>query len=81
MGHKESNQQQKRHAHGLYGQTSNVHVSLSERSREKRQSTSQYLGPRTTCQMMVVADYRFFQNMGGSSASQTASYMVSYGPR
>ena len=48
----------------------------TERSRHKRQSASQYLGPRTTCQMMIVADYTFFENMGGSSASQTASYLV-----
>lgn len=46
------------------------------KSRAKRQSASQYLGPKTTCQLMVVADYRFFQYMGGSSASQTASYMI-----
>lgn len=59
----------------LHGRIS-VDSDNSRRSRAKRQSASQYLGPRTTCQMMVVADYRFFEHMGGSSASQTASYMI-----
>ena len=31
---------------------------------------------RTTCQIIVVADYTFFRQVGGSSAANTALYLV-----
>ncbi|KAH3821959.1 ADAM 17-like protease [Dreissena polymorpha] len=42
--------------------------------RMKRQSP--YLGGRTTCQVMVVADYTFFRHVGGGTASNTAVYLI-----
>ncbi|KAL4217074.1 Disintegrin and metalloproteinase domain-containing protein 17 [Mactra antiquata] len=55
----------------LHGQ---VDVEDSTVHRYKRQSP--HLAERTTCQIMVVADYTFFEFMGGSSAASTALYLI-----
>ncbi|XP_060601438.1 ADAM 17-like protease, partial [Ruditapes philippinarum] len=52
-----------------------VEVEQHESHRYKRE-TSPYLAERTTCQLMVVADYMFYRHMGGSSARATALYLI-----
>ncbi|XP_053385487.1 ADAM 17-like protease [Mercenaria mercenaria] len=52
-----------------------IEVPGSESQRYRRQA-SPYLAERTTCQLMVVADYKFFKHMGGSSAAATALYLI-----
>ena len=47
-------------------------------TRQKRDSP--YLAERTTCHLMVVADYTFYKHVGGDSAANTALYLVSYTP-
>jgi len=47
-------------------------------SRVKRQSTELYMDLRQTrCPLLLVADYRFFSEMGGGSSKTTVNYLIS----
>lgn len=50
----------------------------SEQHREKRQIDQyEYTPTKTRCPLLLVADYRFFQEMGGSNTKTTINYLVS----
>lgn len=44
--------------------------------RVKRQSDYEYTPTKTRCPLLLVADYRFFQEMGASNTKTTISYLV-----
>ena len=44
---------------------------------EKRQADQyEYTPTKTRCPLLLVADYRFFQEMGGSNTKNTINYLV-----
>ncbi|XP_047532357.1 ADAM 17-like protease isoform X2 [Vanessa atalanta] len=45
--------------------------------RVKRQSDYEYTPTKTRCPLLLVADYRFFQEMGASNTKTTISYLIS----
>lgn len=49
------------------------------RRRVKRQQAEAYNfnGEKTRCPLLLVADYRFFKEMGGSNYKTTVNYLVS----
>jgi len=47
-------------------------------TREKRQADQyEYTPTKTRCPLLLVADYRFFQEMGGGNTKTTINYLVS----
>lgn len=49
------------------------------KNREKRQVDGYEYTPRKTrCPLLLVADYRFFQEMGGSNTKTTINYLVTF---
>lgn len=51
---------------------------LSDSHREKRQIDQyEYTPTKTRCPLLLVADYRFFQEMGASNTKTTINYLVS----
>lgn len=56
--------------------SSNIHTAKREK-RVKRQSDYEYTPTKTRCPLLLVADYRFFQEMGSSNTKTTISYLVS----
>lgn len=49
----------------------------SEYNRVKRQTeTYEYTPTKTRCPLLLVADYRFYQEMGASSTKTTINYLV-----
>jgi len=49
-----------------------------DNSRVKRQTeTYEYTPTKTRCPLLLVADYRFYQEMGASSTKTTINYLVS----
>ncbi|CAH2049560.1 unnamed protein product, partial [Iphiclides podalirius] len=52
-------------------------ASEGERKRPKRQSDYEYTPTKTRCPLLLVADYRFFQEMGASNTKTTISYLIS----
>lgn len=62
------------------GLIANIHVDTSDASdnkkRVKRQSDYEYTPTKTRCPLLLVADYRFFQEMGASNTKTTISYLV-----
>lgn len=47
------------------------------RKRAKRQTDQyEYTPTKTRCPLLLVADYRFFQEMGGSNTKTTINYLV-----
>ncbi|EDS26112.1 ADAM 17 [Culex quinquefasciatus] len=54
-------------------------VSAAElKSRKKRQADQyEYTPTKTRCPLLLVADYRFFQEMGGSNTKTTINYLIS----
>ncbi|XP_030081653.1 ADAM 17-like protease isoform X2 [Drosophila hydei] len=47
-------------------------------AREKRQSDQyEYTPTKTRCPLLLVADYRFFQEMGGGNTKTTINYLIS----
>lgn len=50
--------------------------------RSKRQADQyEYTPTKTRCPLLLVADYRFFQEMGSSNTKTTISYLVSFAAR
>lgn len=48
-------------------------------ARDKRQIDQyEYTPTKTRCPLLLVADYRFFQEMGGSNTKTTINYLVNY---
>ena len=48
------------------------------KSRKKRQADQyEYTPTKTRCPLLLVADYRFFQEMGGSNTKTTINYLIS----
>ena len=46
-------------------------------TRHKRQTESyEYTPTKTRCPLLLVADYRFYQEMGASSTKTTINYLV-----
>lgn len=62
------------------GLIADIHVETSDTSeikkRVKRQSDYEYTPTKTRCPLLLVADYRFFQEMGASNTKTTISYLV-----
>uniref|UniRef100_A0A2A4JRN8 ADAM 17-like protease n=1 Tax=Heliothis virescens TaxID=7102 RepID=A0A2A4JRN8_HELVI len=52
-------------------------VNQSNKKRVKRQSDYEYTPTKTRCPLLLVADYRFFQEMGASNTKTTISYLIS----
>ncbi|XP_050510827.1 ADAM 17-like protease isoform X3 [Diabrotica virgifera virgifera] len=51
---------------------------LEKHIREKRQIDQyEYTPTKTRCPLLLVADYRFFQEMGGSNTKTTINYLIS----
>lgn len=51
---------------------------LDGKSRKKRQTDQyEYTPTKTRCPLLLVADYRFFQEMGSSNTKSTISYLIS----
>lgn len=49
----------------------------SKKERKKRQIDQyEYTPTKTRCPLLLVADYRFFQEMGGSNTKTTINYLV-----
>ena len=47
------------------------------KAREKRQAEQyEYTPTKTRCPLLLVADYRFYQEMGGSNTKTTINYLV-----
>lgn len=61
---------------GLTPDTSNAHQG-NQTKRVKRQSDYEYTPTKTRCPLLLVADYRFFQEMGASNTKNTISYLIS----
>ncbi|CAF4827265.1 unnamed protein product [Pieris macdunnoughi] len=57
--------------------TSNVQTDTKSGKRVKRQSDYEYTPTKTRCPLLLVADYRFFQEMGSSNTKTTISYLIS----
>ncbi|KAJ0175172.1 hypothetical protein K1T71_009313 [Dendrolimus kikuchii] len=49
----------------------------NQTKRMKRQSDYEYTPTKTRCPLLLVADYRFFQEMGASNTKTTISYLIS----
>lgn len=50
----------------------------TEHSRHKRQADQyEYTPTKTRCPLLLVADYRFFQEMGSGNTKTTINYLVS----
>lgn len=57
---------------------SNFYENDGPRVRAKRHLTQyEYMPAKTRCPLLLVADYRFFQEMGGSNIKTTINYLVS----
>lgn len=51
----------------------------SVHNRSKRQTeTYEYTPTKTRCPLLLVADYRFYQEMGASSTKTTINYLVNF---
>ncbi|XP_077297920.1 ADAM 17-like protease Tace isoform X2 [Arctopsyche grandis] len=51
---------------------------LASKSRQKRQMDQyEYTPTKTRCPLLLVADYRFFQEMGASNTKTTINYLIS----
>lgn len=47
-------------------------------ARRKRQADQyEYTPTKTRCPLLLVADYRFFQEMGGGNTKTTINYLIS----
>ncbi|KPJ03069.1 ADAM 17-like protease [Papilio xuthus] len=55
----------------------NVPYEDGNKKRMKRQSDYEYTPTKTRCPLLLVADYRFFQEMGASNTKTTISYLIS----
>lgn len=50
---------------------------VEDKYRQKRQVDQyEYTPTKTRCPLLLVADYRFFQEMGGSNTKTTINYLV-----
>lgn len=49
---------------------------IEKRQSESQYEQSQYKFTKTRCPLLLVADYRFFQEMGGSNTKTTINYLV-----
>ncbi|KAG4079955.1 hypothetical protein HA402_006267 [Bradysia odoriphaga] len=53
-------------------------LKVAGKSREKRQADQyEYTPTKTRCPLLLVADYRFFQEMGGGNTKTTINYLIS----
>ncbi|KAG7300212.1 hypothetical protein JYU34_015770 [Plutella xylostella] len=52
-------------------------MNTAAKRRTKRQSDYEYTPTKTRCPLLLVADYRFFQEMGASNTKTTISYLIS----
>lgn len=51
---------------------------VEDHNRSKRQADQyEYTPTKTRCPLLLVADYRFFQEMGGGNTKTTINYLVS----
>lgn len=56
---------------------SNDHLHNDTNVRKKRQADQyEYTPTKTRCPLLLVADYRFYQEMGGSNTKTTINYLV-----
>ncbi|CRK87999.1 CLUMA_CG001785, isoform A [Clunio marinus] len=60
-----------------YG-SNDIPSKIEHKSRGKRQADQyEYTPTKTRCPLLLVADYRFFQEMGSSNTKTTISYLIS----
>lgn len=53
--------------------------SKKKKNRQKRQADQyEYTPTKTRCPLLLVADYRFFQEMGGGNTKTTINYLVNF---
>lgn len=58
--------------------SANETISDNIKVRHKRQADQyEYTPTKTRCPLLLVADYRFFQEMGSSNTKQTINYLIS----
>ena len=57
-----------------YGSTDSP--SKSEKRAKRQADQYEYTPTKTRCPLLLVADYRFFQEMGSSNTKTTISYLV-----
>lgn len=62
----------------MWSETPNVQsLQSAEKHRERRQADQyEYTPTKTRCPLLLVADYRFFQEMGGGNTKTTINYLV-----
>lgn len=79
---KADNEKKKFNIESMWSETPNVQSFKSaEISREKRQADQyEYTPTKTRCPLLLVADYRFFQEMGGGNTKTTINYLVCVWP-
>lgn len=59
-------------------QTAQMETITAAYRRKKRQADQyEYTPTKTRCPLLLVADYRFFQEMGGGNTKTTINYLVS----
>lgn len=61
----------------LAGGTDKAEEGGGAHSREKRQNDQyEYTPTKTRCPLLLIADYRFYQEMGSSNTKTTINYLV-----
>lgn len=56
-----------------------INSNKSHHTLKKRQTDQyEYTPTKTRCPLLLVADYRFFQEMGGGNTKTTINYLVSF---
>lgn len=62
----------------LEGEDEDIGEDVQSHQRKKRQIDQyEYTPTKTRCPLLLVADYRFFQEMGGSNTKTTINYLIS----
>lgn len=59
------------------GEVPEPEVEALERRRKRQTDQYEYTPTKTRCPLLLVADYRFFQEMGGSNTKTTINYLIS----
>lgn len=74
---KQETNEKKANFHNETSFLSDYLLSSSKFSRHKRQADQyEYTPTKTRCPLLLVADYRFFQEMGSGNTKTTINYLV-----
>lgn len=75
----ESNSKWSKSANIISNDNEETKLTEKQKNRVKRQSDQyEYTPTKTRCPLLLVADYRFFQEMGGGNTKTTINYLVNY---